>query len=110
MRLLETMTLKDFKSISNYFDADVYEALDLKTCVEGRFGYRRTGSEGSDTPDQEGGVVPEGRRGTAGRHARRAAHVIVGRDDLKPVVYIDGKEGTTGLKFLRDWVPVMTLI
>lgn len=33
---LETMTLKDFKSISNYFDADVYEALDLKTCVEGR--------------------------------------------------------------------------
>ncbi len=33
---LETMTLKDFKSISTHFDADVYDALDLKTCVEGR--------------------------------------------------------------------------
>ena len=33
---LETMTLKDFKSISTKFDADIYDALDLKTCVEGR--------------------------------------------------------------------------
>ena len=33
---LETMTLKDFKSISNDFGPDVYDALDLKTCVEGR--------------------------------------------------------------------------
>ena len=30
------MTLKDFKSISNDFGPDVYDALDLKTCVEGR--------------------------------------------------------------------------
>ncbi len=33
---LETMTLKDFAAISNKFGPDVYDALDLKTCVEGR--------------------------------------------------------------------------
>ena len=33
---LDTLPLKDFRSISNLFDEDVYEALQLKTCVNGR--------------------------------------------------------------------------
>ncbi len=33
---LDTLPLKDFRSVSNVFDADVYQALELKTCVNGR--------------------------------------------------------------------------
>jgi argininosuccinate lyase len=33
---LETLTLKDFRAISSVFDEDVYQALLLKTCVNGR--------------------------------------------------------------------------
>jgi len=33
---LETLTLKDFRAISGAFDEDVYEALELGTCVGGR--------------------------------------------------------------------------
>ena len=36
---LETLTLKDFRSISSAFDEDVYQALLLKTCVNGRTVY-----------------------------------------------------------------------
>ena len=33
---LDTLTLRDFRAISGLFDADVYDALALKTCVNGR--------------------------------------------------------------------------
>ena len=33
---LDTLTLKDFRAISSLFDEDVYNALALKTCVNGR--------------------------------------------------------------------------
>ena len=33
---LETLTLRDFCAISDLFDADVYEALELKHCVHER--------------------------------------------------------------------------
>ena len=33
---LDTLTLRDFRAISNLFDSDVYDALALKTCVNGR--------------------------------------------------------------------------
>jgi argininosuccinate lyase len=33
---LDTLPLKDFRSISSLFDEDVYDALQLKTCVNGR--------------------------------------------------------------------------
>ncbi|NLF34776.1 MAG: argininosuccinate lyase, partial [Clostridiales bacterium] len=33
---LETLTLKDFRSISSAFDEDVYQALEMSACVEGR--------------------------------------------------------------------------
>ena len=33
---LDTLTLKDFRAISSLFDEDVYDALALKTCVNGR--------------------------------------------------------------------------
>lgn len=33
---LETLTLRDFRAISNLFDADIYEALELKRCVHER--------------------------------------------------------------------------
>ncbi len=33
---LDTLTLRDFRSISKLFDEDVYDALALRTCVNGR--------------------------------------------------------------------------
>lgn len=33
---LDTLTLKDFRAVSGLFDVDVYNALALKTCVNGR--------------------------------------------------------------------------
>ena len=33
---LDTLTLKDFRAISSLFDEDVYDALSLETCVNGR--------------------------------------------------------------------------
>jgi argininosuccinate lyase len=33
---LDTLTLRDFRAISSLFDEDVYRALALKTCVNGR--------------------------------------------------------------------------
>lgn len=33
---LDTLPLKDFRAVSSAFDADVYQALELKTCVNGR--------------------------------------------------------------------------
>ena len=33
---LDTLTLRDFRAISSLFDEDVYDALALKTCVNGR--------------------------------------------------------------------------
>ena len=33
---LDTLPLKDFRSVSDKFDMDVYQALELKTCVGGR--------------------------------------------------------------------------
>jgi len=33
---LDTLPLKDFRSVSDKFDMDVYKALELKTCVGGR--------------------------------------------------------------------------
>ena len=36
---LDTLPLKDFRSISSAFDEDVYQALELNTCVNGRTVY-----------------------------------------------------------------------
>ena len=36
---LDTLPLKDFRAISSLFDEDVYDALQLKTCVNGRSVY-----------------------------------------------------------------------
>lgn len=36
---LDTLTLRDYRSISGAFDEDVYQALMLKTCVNGRSVY-----------------------------------------------------------------------
>lgn len=33
---LDTLSLKDFKAVSKAFDEDVYQALELRTCVNGR--------------------------------------------------------------------------
>ena len=33
---LDTLTLRDFRAISNLFDADIYDALELKHCVSER--------------------------------------------------------------------------
>jgi argininosuccinate lyase len=33
---LDTLTLRDFRAVSDKFDSDIYQALELKTCVEAR--------------------------------------------------------------------------
>ena len=48
---LDTLPLKDFRSISNLFDADVYQALELKTCVKRPEGLRRPGQGGRGAAD-----------------------------------------------------------
>ena len=47
---LDTLPLKDFRSISNLFGADVYQALELKTCVNGRTVY---GGPAADSVKQQ---------------------------------------------------------
>jgi argininosuccinate lyase len=42
---LDTLTLRDFRAISNLFDADIYQALELKQCVKERKVY------GGPSPD-----------------------------------------------------------
>ena len=36
---LDTLTLRDYRSVSPAFDEDVYQALMLNTCVNGRLVY-----------------------------------------------------------------------
>ena len=33
---LDTLTLRDFRAVSGLFDGDIYDALALRTCVNGR--------------------------------------------------------------------------
>ena len=33
---LDTLTLRDFRAVSDKFGPDIYQALELKTCVEAR--------------------------------------------------------------------------
>ncbi len=47
---LDTLPLKDFRAISNLFDEDVYDALQLKTCVNGRKVY---GGPSADSVGQQ---------------------------------------------------------
>ena len=60
MRPLETMTMRDFAAISNKFGDDVYDALDLRTCVAERKGHRRSGSAGGNPPDRQDRQVHRG--------------------------------------------------
>ena len=53
---LDTLPLKDFRSISNLFDADVYQALELKTCVNGRTVY---GGPAADSVKQQIALIEE---------------------------------------------------
>ena len=82
---LETMTMRDFAAISNKFGDDVYDALDLRTCVAGR--------------KVIGGPAPQEVTRQIDKIEKFVADV---EDELyimsKPKIYIDGKEGTTGLQ------------
>ena len=49
---LDTLPLKDFRSISALFDEDVYDALQLKTCVNGRKVYGGPSAESVQTQIQ----------------------------------------------------------
>ncbi len=46
---LDTLTLRDFRSISKLFDADVYQALQLRTCVNQRKVYGGPSRESVET-------------------------------------------------------------
>jgi argininosuccinate lyase len=46
---LDTLPLKDFRAISDKFDEDVYHALELKTCVNGRTVYGGPAQEAVQT-------------------------------------------------------------
>ncbi len=77
---LDTLPLKDFRSISAVFDEDVYHALELKTCVNGRKVY---GGPAKEAVEQQIANIKT---------------FIEAKRSMKPNVYIDGKEGTTGLQ------------
>ena len=78
---LDTLSLKDFRAVSDVFDADVYQALELKTCVNGR---KVCGGPAADSVRSSRSAIS----GNSWRHA----------DMDKPKVFIDGREGTTGLQ------------
>ena len=49
---LDTLALKDFRAISSLFDKDVYQALDLRTCVNERKVYGGPAKESVETQIQ----------------------------------------------------------
>ena len=53
---LDTLTLRDFRAISGLFDADVYDALALKTCVNGRKVY---GGPAKESVEKQIGLIEE---------------------------------------------------
>ena len=52
----DTLTLKDFRAISNLFDEDVYQALALKTCVNERKVY---GGPAKECVEQQIALIEE---------------------------------------------------
>ena len=44
-RSLDELTLEEFKSVCPVFEADIYEAISLKTCVEKRMTIGAPGAE-----------------------------------------------------------------
>jgi len=53
---LDTLTLKDFRAISALFDEDVYQALELKTCVDERKVY---GGPARESVQRQIGLIEE---------------------------------------------------
>ena len=53
---LDTLTLRDYRSISSAFDEDVYQALLLKTCVNGRTVY---GGPARDSVEKQIALIEE---------------------------------------------------
>jgi len=53
---LDTLTLRDFRAISGLFDTDVYQALALKTCVNGRKVY---GGPSRESVEKQIGLIEE---------------------------------------------------
>ena len=53
---LDTLTLRDFRAISGLFDTDVYQALALKTCVNGRKVY---GGPARESVEKQIGLIEE---------------------------------------------------
>ena len=53
---LDTLTLQDYRSISSVFDEDVYQALLLKTCVNGRIVY---GGPARDSVEKQIALIEE---------------------------------------------------
>ena len=82
-KTLEELTLTQFQTYSPLFEADIYDAIDLVHCCEGRTSYGGPSAASVAAPDRAG-------NGTAGR--------MGGGKRMKVKVFIDGSSGTTGLR------------
>ena len=82
-KTLEELTLTQFQTYSPLFGADIYDAIDLVHCCEGRTSYGGPSAASVAAPDRAG-------NGTAGR--------MGGGKRMKVKVFIDGSSGTTGLR------------
>ena len=90
---LETMTMRDFAAISDKFGDDVYDALDLRTCV------RERKVIGGPAPQEVTRQIDKIEKfGLTLRTIWAFRTPERGKGAMKPKVYIDGKEGTTGLQ------------
>ena len=82
-KTLEELTLTQFQSYSPLFGADIYDAIDLVHCCEGRTSYGGPSAASVEKADHAG-------NGAAGR--------MGGGKRMKVKVFIDGSSGTTGLR------------
>ena len=82
-KTLEELTLTQFQTYSPLFEDDIYDAIDLVHCCEGRTSYGGPSAASVEEPDRAG-------NGAAGR--------MGGGKRMKVKVFIDGSSGTTGLR------------
>ena len=82
-KTLEELTLDEFKGYSALFENDIYDAIDLVKCCEGRTSYGGPQRSQREQPDRTG---------------KRTAGCVGGKERMSVKVFIDGSSGTTGLR------------
>ena len=87
-KTLEELTLDEFKGYSALFENDIYDAIDLVKCCEGRTSY---------------GGPSEASVNNQIALANAQLDAWEGKERMSVKVFIDGSSGTTGLRIADVW-------